>query len=301
MNRAFSREGVCMERRVGKSVITLFLCLVVFSSLIFIFFESNRSEPTASATNIPPTPTPPALVELVDPWAFTGAMDAYHYDLYRKTDEDRYEYVAPPACDYASPSSRDLISVRELGVATDEIDPASRETTIYLTLDQKPPKTPVVTPTAEPPLPGQPTPTPRPTVTPFPVFLGDYKGLLYYITPATKTVILDGGASTATVQIMPDVVDAYLAVRTPKGNIVFVNRFSYNRLDYTSYPVPIVSNSLIKILFGPLFSFRMSSLNEPGHYKIYAVMVPPGANVWDSRNWISNLATIQMNFGVIAE
>ena len=47
--------------------------------------------------------------------------------------------------------------------------------------------------------------------------LGQFTALTFYITPATKTVILDHGASTATVQIMPDVVDAYVAVRTPKG------------------------------------------------------------------------------------
>ena len=290
-----------MERRVGKSVITLFLCLVVLSALSFVFFESNRSEPTALATNVLPTPTPPTLVELVDPRAFTSVMDEYDYDLFRKTGEDRYEYVAPPAYDYASPSLIDRLSVGELGIATDEIDPASRETTIHLTLAQAPPATPVVTPTADPPLAGSPTPTPRPTVTPFPVMLGEYKALTYYITPATKTVILDGGASTATVQIMPDVVDAYLAVRTPAGNLVFITTFSYTRMNYTSHPVPIVRNSQIQNLKGPIFIFKMTSLNLPGHYKIYAVMVPPGANVWDSRNWISNLATLQMNYGVIAE
>jgi len=190
----------------------------------------------------------------------------------------------------------------QLGVATDEIDPASRETTINLSLLRKPGTTPLPnTPVANTPLPGHPTPTPRPTITPFPMKLGQSTSLSYYLTPATKTVILDGGASTATVQIMPDICDAYVAVRTPEGNLVFVNSFSHLQQNYTSNPVPIVRNSQIIRLTGPIFTFRMTSLNFPGHYKIYAVMVPPGASVWDSNNWISNVATIYMSYGIVAE
>ncbi|MEI6632545.1 MAG: hypothetical protein WCP22_01870 [Chlamydiota bacterium] len=294
-----------MEGRVGKGVITLFLCLVVLSALLFIFFENNRSESTAQTTGVVPVPPPPpVLVETVDPWAFTGIMADYDFDLYRGTDDGGYSYVAPPALDYTDPATLDDLALGELGVATYEIDPASRETTINLTLLRKPPNPPTPlanTPLANTPLPGKPTPTPRPTITPFPMSLGQSTALTYYLTAATKTVILDGGASTATVKIMPDVCDAYVAVRTPEGNIVFVNSFSHIQQNYTSYPVPIVRNSQIIRLTGPIFTFRMTSLNLPGHYKIYAVMVPPGANVWDSNNWISNLATIQMSYGIVAE
>lgn len=276
-----------MEGRVGRGVITLFLGLVVLSALLFIFFENNRIGPLAQATDIAAAPE---LVETTDPWAFTDVMTDYDFDLYRKTDRDGYAYVAPPALDYTDPSTLDRLALRELGVATDEIDPASRETTIILSLARKPGTAPSPTP-----LPGSATPTP------VPMSLGQFGSLTYFLVPATKTVILDGGASTATVQIMPDVCDAYVAVRTPEGNIVFVTTFSNVKLAYSKKPVPIVRNSMINRVKGNIFIFKMTSLNFPGHYKIYAVMTPPGANVWDSRNWISNLATIRMNYGIVAE
>lgn len=280
-----------MEGRVGKGVITLFLSLVVLSALLFISFESNRSEPTAQATGIAPAaPPPPALVEAADPWAFTGVMENYDFNLYRGTDDGGYAYVAPPALDYTDPATLDELALSELGVATDEIDPASRETTIVLSLARKPGTTPQATP-----IPGAKTPTP------VPMSLGQSTALSYFLTAATKTVILDGGAATATVRIMPDVCDAYVAVRTPEGNIVFVTTFSYVHQAYSSKPVPIVKNSQIVRMTGPIFVFKMTSLNLPGHYKIYAVMTPPGANVWDSRNWISNLAEIRMNYGIVDE
>lgn len=292
-----------MEGRVGKSVITLFLCLVLLSALLFIFFENNRSEPLAQATDFSSSAPPETvLVEKANPWTFTDVMIDYDFDLYRETSSGGYDYVPPPSFGYTDPAALDALTLGHLGVADDEINPASRETTISLTLLRVPPATPVApTPTEIPVTPGTPTPTPRPTITPYPMSLGQSTALSFYLTPATKTVILDNGAATATVQIMPDVIDAYVAVRTPMGNLVFVNSFSHMQGNYTANPVPIVKNSQINKLSGTIFSFKMTSLNVPGHYKIYAVMVPPGANVFDSRNWISNLATIMMSYGIVEE
>ena len=292
-----------MQRRVGKSVITLLLCLAPLSALIFVILESNKIDRLALATDIPrSSPSPPALIEAVDPWKFMGIMLDYDFDLYRQTGPDEYEYVQPPEFDYFPPGDLSEERLAALGVTSDEIYPASRETTISLTLLRKPPATPVApTPTAAPPTPGHPTPTPRPTVTPFPMKLGQFSALTFYLTPATKTVNLDYGASTATVQIMPDVVDAYVAVRTPKGNLVFVNTFSHQRLNFTSYPVPIVKNSPITKMKGTIFTFKMTSQYMPGRYKIYGVLTPPGANVFDPNNWISNLAMIYMSYNVVAQ
>ena len=65
--------------------------------------------------------------------------------------------------------------------------------------------------------------------------------------------------------------------------------------------MPIVKNSPITKMKGTIFTFKMTSQYMPGRYKIYGVLTPPGANVFDPNNWISNLAMIYMSYNVVAQ
>ena len=121
-------RGIVMKGRAGKSAIALFLCLIFLSALLFIFLESKKVSKAQSLTSA----NPDALVEIVDPEAFIGAMNDYEYDLYRK-DGDRFTFVPPPELDYADPASIDDVTLNELQVATEPIPEASREVKIHLT------------------------------------------------------------------------------------------------------------------------------------------------------------------------
>ncbi|MDD5557202.1 MAG: hypothetical protein PHN82_08135 [bacterium] len=265
-----------MEGRVGKGLITMFLCLVFLSALVFVFIENRRlstAQPGADADLL--------LYEVVDPWVFTGPMADYEYDLYAMGPRG-LEFVPPPELEYAEPSAFDRVTLRQLAVATDEIDPASRETKIRLCIapracsDENNPNAVLTN-----------------------VFVGGFLSLTYELTPATKTVILQGGAATAEVQVIPDAIDAYLAVRNPNGRFFFLNRASFPTKRFFGRPVPIVSNSPIGRLYGFLGNLRPDSRYSFGEYTFFAVMVPPGADVLDQSTWISNLAQARFRFGIV--
>jgi hypothetical protein len=264
-----------MKARAGKSAIALFLCLIFLSALLFIFLENKQVSKAQSLTSADPE----ALVELADPRAFIGVMDDYEYDLYRK-EGDQFKFVPPPELDYADPASIDDMTLNELKVATDEILPASRETTITLTA-------------VCPDLPGQSCTTLMTT--------GHSILVTYKITPATKTIILEGGRGTAAVYILPSRVDLYVAVRAPKLNIVFLNQLSTLQRKFYRKPVVFLGNMAINVLSYPLFGILMPGNFPPGYYKIYVVMVPPGQSVYSgSNNWISNLATLEIPYNKVS-
>ncbi|MCX6357860.1 MAG: hypothetical protein NT045_08330 [Candidatus Aureabacteria bacterium] len=257
-----------MDGRVGKSVIVVLLCLVFFSALLFMLLE-NRP---AFRANAEAAGDDRALVEAVAPEAFIGPMSDYEYDLYRRG-PNGLEYVAPPALDYHDTYTADAATLRQLSVATDEVDPASRETTLSITL-WKVAKTPSSS-----------------------FAYADPFIMQYEIVPATKTVILEGGAGTMVVDILPDCADFYLARRDPHMKIKFMDHFSYMRNRFYRKPVPLGKNVAISSLKGVVFATRLNSRQTPGPYKFYFVMVPCGANVLNANNWISNLSMAEFRLG----
>jgi len=265
-----------MNGRAGKSAIALFLSLIFLSALLFIFLEGKKVSKAQSLANT----NPEALVELVDPRAFIGVMNDYEYDLYRK-DGDRFTFVPPPELDYADPASVDEATLNELDVATDEVLPASRETTITLT---------AVCPNLT-------VPCDNCCAT---LNTGHALVITYQITPATKTIILEGGTATAMVYILPSRVDMYVAVRTPLMNLLFLTRLSTVSRHYYRKPVVFSGNIPISTLSGPLVATLMRGNLTPGLYTVYAVMVPPGQKLFGNPdNWISNLATVEFPFGLV--
>jgi hypothetical protein len=262
-----------MKGRAGKSAIALFLCLIFLSTLLFIFLENKTVSTAQSLTSADPE----ALVELADPRAFIGVMDDYEYDLYRK-DGDQFTFVPPPELDYADPASLDDVTLNELKVATDELPPATRETTITLT-------------SICPDLPDQSCST---------LMTGHALIVQIEITPATKTILIEGGTATQEVYILPSRVDLYVAVRTPAGDIVFLNRLSTMLHKYFRTPVVFRGNFAISVLKYPLFGILMPGNLDPGYYIVYCVMVPPGQNVFGgTNNWISNLATLEVPYNLV--
>ncbi|MCX6339422.1 MAG: hypothetical protein NTX71_05830 [Candidatus Aureabacteria bacterium] len=263
-----------MKGRAGKSAIALFLCLIFLSALLFIFLESKKVSKAQSLTSA----NPDALVEIVDPEAFIGAMNDYEYDLYRK-DGDRFTFVPPPELDYADPASIDDVTLNELQVATEPIPDSSRQVTITLTaICPCPPPCPAGCSTLT---------TGRPLL------------ITYQITPATKTVLLENGA-TQLVYILPSRVDMYVAVRTPSMNRVFLNRLSAVQRKFYSEPVVFLRNMAINVLSYPLLGILMPGNFPPGPYKVYVVMVPPGQKLFGNpyywSNWISDLGMVEFNY-----
>ena len=258
-----------MKGRAGKSAIALFLCLIFLSALLFIFLESKKVSKAQSLTSA----NPDALVEIVDPEAFIGAMNDYEYDLYRK-DGDRFTFVPPPELDYADPASIDDVTLNELQVATEPIPEASREVKIHLT-------------SVCPDLPGQSCTT---------LATGHSLLVTYTLTPATKTILLANGA-TQTVYILPSKVDLYVAVRTPNMNRVFLNRTSTVLRKFYTKPVVFLGNMTIRTLNFTLFGILMPGNFPPGPYKVYAVMVPPGQKLFGNPdNWISDLGMLEFPY-----
>jgi len=261
-----------MKGRAGKSAIALFLCLIFLSTLLFIFLENKTVSTAQSLTSADPE----ALVELADPRAFIGVMDDYEYDLYRK-DGDQFTFVPPPELDYADPASLDDVTLNELKVATDELPPATRETTITLT-------------SICPDLPGQSCKT---------LATGHALIVQIELTPATKTVLLENG-TTQLVYILPSSVDLYVAVGTRANGYVFLNRLSTMRHKYYRTPVVFRGNLVISILKFQLFGILMPGDIAPGFYQINCAMVPPGQNVLgNTDNWISNWATLEVPYNLV--
>jgi len=261
-----------MKRRAGKSAIALFLCLIFLSTLIFIFLENKTVSKAQSLTSTDPE----ALVELADPRAFIGAMDDYEYDLYRK-DGDQFTFVPPPELDYADPASLDDVTLNELKVATDELPPGSRETTITLT--------PIC-----PDLPSQSCKT---------LETGHALIVQIELTPATKTVVLAGGVLQE-VYILPSSVDMYVAVGTRATGYVFLNRLSTMLDKYYRTPVVFRGNFAISVLKYPLFGILMPGDLAPGYYQINCAMVPPGQNILaGTNNFISNWAAISVPYNLV--
>ena len=209
----------------------------------------------------------PQLVEMVDPWIFTGVMSNYEYDLYEKT-PGGLRYVPPPLYDYADPVELDYPVLKELRVATDQIQPASRETEVKIFANG----------------------------TKF--FVGTPMVITYEVHPATKTVILEGGAATATVEIWPENVDAYVAFRNARKEYFFLNAYSCTRDKFFRYPVAFAINATIERQVGIVTVCWPSTKTPYGQYTLFAVLVPTGADVRDSGNWISNLAYTFVKIGV---
>ncbi len=271
-----------MNGQAGKGVIALLLCLIFLSALIFVFIESTKVSKAQSLTDAKPE----ALVELVDPNAFTGVMNDYEYDLYRK-DGDRFTFVPPPDLDYADPASLDEATLSELDVATDEILPASREITITLL-----PCCQHFVDPSDPELACDCNDAPAQT--------GNGIIIRFTITPATKTIILEGGRGTQEVFILPSRVDLYLAVRTPNLNLLFLNRFSTTSGRYFFKPVVFSANMPINSLKGTFAGTLVRSNFAPGVYTVYAVMVTPGQKLFGNPNrWLSNLATSEFPLGFV--
>jgi hypothetical protein len=216
-------------------------------------------------------------------------MADYEYDLYRMGPHG-LEFVPPPAFEYAEASSLDSPTLHQLSVATDQIDPASRETTIKFCIGGVGPNPPCSNPNNTNAILDT-------AVAGTPILV------TYEITPAVKTVIITdpttGTIATKEVQILPAMFDGYLAVRTPAGNIVFLDRLSSATTKFHTHPVPYVSANRVVQLFGVVGGFRLDSRNNPGYYKLYGVMVPPGANVLDQGNWISNLVAAKIKYGMV--
>jgi len=127
---------------------------------------------------------------------------------------------------------------------------------------------------------------------------GEPMGLVYELVPATKTVILEGGAATAEVQIMPDAVGAYVVFSNAANQHFFANAFSGVKAKFFRYPVAFAYNAKITQLKGIIDSYWIDSSIPSGTYQVKAVMVPPGAYVGDSNNWISNVPVIVFDIKV---
>lgn len=263
-----------MNGRSGKSAIALFLCLIFLSALLFIFMENKHVSKAQSLTSADPE----ALVELADPRAFIGVMDDYEYDLYRK-DGDRFTFVPPPEYDYADPTSIDDVTLNELQVASATPTPfpsGTREVTLTLTA--------VILPKSD---------QSCSTLT-----TGCFLNIFNEITPATKTVELEGGEAQL-VYILPSRVDLYVAVGTRATGYVFLDRLSTLRNKYYSTPVAFRANAAINDLKYPLFGILMPSNLPAGRYQINAAMLPPGQNVLaEPPKWLSNWATLTVPYNL---
>ncbi|MEJ2746010.1 MAG: hypothetical protein P8123_10060, partial [bacterium] len=125
---------------------------------------------------------------------------------------------------------------------------------------------------------------------------GDALVITYDIVPPTKTIILEDG-SIQTVYLLPSQVDVYVAVRTPNGNLLFLDRLSTISNKYYWEPVVYAGGVEIETLSGPLLGTLMRSNLAAGYYKVYAVMVPPGQSVYsDPNTYISNLAELEFQY-----
>lgn len=255
-----------MNRQVGRSAVALF-SLVFLSTLIFVLLENkalSKTQPQAAGR-------PDAAVEIADPQASTGPMDDCAYDLYRK-DGDRLTPVAPSELDYADPASINDVALREFDVATGEVPPATRQVTITLNavcVNKNDCST---------------------------LQTGDALVITYEIEAPTKTIELEDG-TLQTVYVLPPRVDTYVAVRTPNGNLFFLNRLSTVSNKYYVQPVLFAGNMPINSLAGSLLGTLMRSNLAPGYYKVYTVMVPPGQSVYsDPNTYISNLAELEFNY-----
>jgi hypothetical protein len=240
--------------------ILLIACFAVVSPGLCPAEDSNSKEPQ--------------LVEMAEPEAFIGPMQDYEYDLYT-VGPDGPKYVPPPELDYKEPIALDYDTLMELRVATDQIAPASREVTIILTV--------------------------RPSV----VQPGKYPLVVtYQMLPATKTVILPGGTATAEVNIFPESSDFYVAGRSSTYIYYFVTRTTSVERKFSTKVRAFWYDKAIGVPYGPgpnaiIGAFWLGSTVAPGDYKVFAVLVPPGADVRNSRNWISNLAQGKFRFGVV--
>jgi len=267
-----------MEDRLGKGAIALFLCLGFLSVPIFIFTVNGTISQAQAGADEPRYPD--GLVEAVDAEAFIGPMVDYDYDLYRSGPNGPV-YIPPPELDYKDIAEVNQETLKELSVATEDIDTASREVTLHLFITPPNGSNSCVAAL-------EPTPFPitMKTGQPFPV--------VFALEPATKTVILEEpgvGLTTQVISILPTTVDLYVAVRDPIGNIRFLNRFSVVKKKLYNGPVLFWDNQDIGLLCGSLLGTKLNSSLLPGFWTVFAVMLPPGTrlNVHHPEQWISSL------------
>lgn len=260
-----------MQHKCGRGAIALFLCLVFFSVLLFLLLE-NRGISKAQSGEAAGS----QLIEVVDPEMFIGPMGDYDYDLYRKSPDGAVEFVPPSEQVFEEAGEADSGSFNELRAATDQIDPASRETTINIYAMQIPGASWTQGVTTQ--------------------YAGSFLFTGYEIIPATKTEILSDG-STAEVWVLPAAVDVYVALKEPRrGRFSFLTRYSGVKFKLYNKPRKFASNT--PIILPPtgaksiLISTRLKSSMSYGYWTLYMVMVPPGEplDVKHPERFLSNIA-----------
>jgi hypothetical protein len=142
------------------------------------------------------------------------------------------------------------------------------------------------------------------TVTAYPVELtfaaGEGIVVGYNMVAATKTVILEGTAASAEVSVIPEKVDVYVAIKTPKGKFLYTNPFSGTTRHFYSKPNVYVSDVRLSRMFGFIGVFRPGSNVAPGTYEMWAVLVSPGKSVGNPANHLSNIAKISIRYRIDA-
>ncbi len=122
--------------------------------------------------------------------------------------------------------------------------------------------------------------------------------ITYVLNPATKTVIIEGGTATATVEVWPEAFDAYVAIRNSAKQYFFMNAFSCTRSRFFFFFFAFARNAEIDYPYGIVSVCWPTTSTPVDQYVIFAVLVPPGADVTDSSNWISSFAFTFFKVGI---